>query len=67
MKTELELFNEVFRSPRFVGLWSYRPYKKKRRYCATVMAEGVPCETSMHDDWHDAVLEAREIIRDCPR
>lgn len=57
----------VFRSSRFTGLWSYKPYKKKRRYCATVMAGGEPCETKMYDNWQDAVISAGDIINNNPK
>ncbi len=52
----------VIRHDRFVGLWTYRPYRGMRKFCASVMVDGVTQETEMHDDWEDALRQADVIL-----
>lgn len=53
---------DIFSHPRFIGLWTYRPRGKKRQFCSSVMVDGEVQETSMYDDWEDALVEASEIL-----
>ncbi len=52
----------IFNDPRFCGLWSYRPYGGRRRYCATITVDGLPTETELCDNWQDAVAAAGVIL-----
>ena len=52
----------VLNHPRFVGLWTYRPFSEKRQFCASVMIGGVVCETKMHDTWGAALQQARAML-----
>ena len=56
------LFTEVFDHPRFVGLWTYRPYGGQRQFCASVMVDGVVQETKMYDAWAEALNGAARIL-----
>ncbi|MCH7720422.1 MAG: hypothetical protein IH988_05455 [Planctomycetes bacterium] len=56
--------SEVFDHPRFVGLWTYRPYGGRRRFSASVMVAGSVQETDMCDTWAEAVQGARDILKE---
>ncbi len=52
----------VLDNPRFIGLWTYRPYGGTRHYCATVLVDGMVQETEMYDTWAEALTGARHLI-----
>ncbi len=56
--------DDVISHPRFVGLWTYRPYGVKKQFCASVMVEGVVSETEMCGTWQEAVGQAGAILDD---
>lgn len=53
---------DIFDDAHFVGLWTYRPHGKKRRFSASVMIDGEVQETSMCETWEGALVEAAEIL-----
>ena len=55
--------DNIFDNPRFIGLWTYRPYGGTRKYCASVVVKGTVQETEMYDSWQDAVQGAGEILQ----
>lgn len=52
----------IINHPRFCGLWSYRPYGSRRRFCCTVIVDEETRETRMFDEWANAVKEAGQLI-----
>lgn len=64
---ENNTITEIIEHPRFTGLWTYRPFGRKRKFCATVIVNGEPNETRMFIDWRDALKQAAEIIAETER
>lgn len=56
------VFTDVIDHPRFVGLWTYKPYGAERKFCASVMVNGLVAETGMYENWEDALIGAKEIL-----
>ena len=53
---------DTIEHPRFCGLWTYRPYGGRRKFCATVIVDGVVNETEMFDEWRDALHAAGRVL-----
>ena len=53
---------DAFNDPRFIGLWTYRPYGGSRHFCASVMVNGIVQETEMYDTWIEALTGAAHIL-----
>ncbi len=53
---------DVFDHPKFVGLWTYRAHGGTRQFCASVMIDGVVCETPMLDSWEGAIGAAKSLL-----
>jgi len=61
-----EEIESVINHPRFCGLWSYRPYGSRRRFCCTVIVDEETRETHMFNEWANAVEEAGKMIHKKP-
>lgn len=59
---EIKKLNDVLDHPRFVGLWTYRPYGGARKFCASVLVDDQIQETEIYDLWNEAVNGARHIL-----
>lgn len=57
-----DVIPDTLNHPRFCGLWTYRPYGGVRKFCCTVIADGIPSETEMFHTWQEAIFQAAEII-----
>ena len=64
--TDIMIITDIINHPRFVGLWTYKPYGAKRKFCASVMANGAVTETRMYINWEQALIDATEIIDEQP-
>ena len=53
---------KVLDHPRFIGLWTYRPYGVTRKFWVTVLVDGQVQETEMYDAWREALGGAARIL-----
>ncbi len=58
----------ILEHPHFIGLWAYRHKNsgrqrlENRRFCASVLSEGLVVETSLRGTWEDALTEASTLL-----
>lgn len=52
----------ILNHPRFIGLWTYKGYGAERKFCASVVINGLVAETGLYITWEDALLGAKEIL-----
>lgn len=53
---------QVFNHPKFIGLWTYRPHKGTRQFCASIMVNCEVRETKIFDTWEEALNAAHQIL-----